>query len=167
MATTIKPTYAATVTLTVTALQSLANDSTNLLAGWQTQEVDNSTNLNMDDFIAGTVRTGTSPTANNQIQIWIAPVLDGGSTYPDTITGGGQATKTLTSTGIKNSGLRLAQSITVSSTSNVVYPFQFFITDVFPTMPKKYVVFFINGSGAALNASGNAVYQTGVYYTNA
>lgn len=164
MATT-KVTYASTNTLTVTALQSLANDSTNLLAGWQTDLIDNSSNLNIDDLIAGVIKTGTSPTANNQIQIWVAPVLDGGTTMPDTLTTAGQAAKTLTSTGVKNSGLRLAQSITVSSTSNVAYPFQFLLSDIFPSPPKKYVIFVINGSGAALNSANNAIYQTGLYLT--
>ncbi|NBW19056.1 MAG: hypothetical protein EBR82_64880 [Caulobacteraceae bacterium] len=50
-------------------LASLASD-TNLLAGRESNAIDNSSNLYLDYLISGKVTTGTSPTTARSIEVW-------------------------------------------------------------------------------------------------
>lgn len=166
MSTTLKPSYIAAVSLTVTHLNSLATDS-NLLAGWSSAGRDNTSDLWVDAIVSGTLKTGTSPTASNWIELWMWEGLDDTPTYPDTITGS-EAAITLTSTNVKYGFGRWVQNIIVDSTSNRVYPFSFRAASIFNgSMPKKaWGLYFVQNTGAALNSSGNVVNILGIQYQN-
>lgn len=152
----IKQVTPASSNLTIT-LASLASDSA-LLAGRQSAEVDNATNLYLDYLLAGKVTTGTSPTDATRIEVWVAALLND-STYPDAISTG-DANRSITSAGIKVAALRLAAVLSVDSTSNRAYAFApVSVASLFGgVMPDRFVVFVVHNTGAALNStSGNHV----------
>jgi triacylglycerol esterase/lipase EstA (alpha/beta hydrolase family) len=153
MSTTLKPLYGSSAALTVTHLASLASDSS-LLAGWSSAVIANGTNLSVTEKISGLIETGTSPTVGTNIFIYLWAALDDTPTYPDTITGS-EATKTLTSTNVRDAGaFKLAQVITVTATSNIVYPFEVDVSQWFGGhMPKNYGVFIVHNTGVSLNAT--------------
>lgn len=156
MASTIKTAYPVTssVALTLTAA-SLASD-TNLLAGRASTVVDNTSNVDLDHLLSGTIMTGTSPTVSTTIEVWAwasYKTASGTPTYPDSITGT-DANKTLTSANVKYGALRLVASITVDSTSNRPYYFApVSIASLFGALPKFWGVFVVQNTGAALNAA--------------
>jgi hypothetical protein len=169
MATLLKPDYTASVNFTLTALNSLANDFTNMLAGWQTDIVDNTSELAIDVGITGFIKTAAAGlTANRPIEIWAYGSLDDAGTYPDVLTGAGQATKTLTSTEIKLSGaLARLGTITTNATASQVYPFSYsLVNDGLRYMPRKWGLFIVQGTGAALAASGHQITRTPYRWTN-
>jgi hypothetical protein len=153
MTTVLKPSYGSSAALTVTNLASLASD-TNLLAGWSSAVIANGTNLSVSEKITGLIKTGTSPTVSTFIFIYLWAALDDTPTYPDTITGS-EALKTLTSANVRDAGaFKLADIITVTATSNVVYPFSVDVSQMFGGhMPKNYGVFIVHNTGVALNAT--------------
>lgn len=158
----IKTKYPATDTVAlVITLASLANDSTNKLAGQQSDIVDNTTNVDLDHLLTGNIRMGTSPTSGNVIEVWAfaaTKVVSGTSTYPDTLTGAGTAAKTLTSANVKNAALRPVAAFTVDATTGRDFPIApVSIAQLFGgSLPSKWGVFVINASGVALDStSGN------------
>ena len=157
MATTLKPLYGSSAALTVTALNSLASD-TNLVEGWSSAVIDNSSNLSDSETISYVIKTGTSPTVSTNVYVYIWSILDDTPTYPDTIDGT-QGAKTLTSANVRDSGaFKLGAVITVDATSNRLYYGAVNVAALFGGhMPKKYGVFIVQNTAAALNASGNVV----------
>ncbi len=167
MSTIIKPSYSASSALTSTNLQSLASDS-NLLAGWSSAVQDNTSNLYDDVMISMLIKMGTSPTVGKQIQVWAWSILDDTPTYPDTIDGT-EATKTITSANILGAGaFKQAGVITNDSTTGRIYPLTFTLVQLFGFMPKKWGLFVVQNTGAALASSGNVVsIATGLQYQQA
>ena len=166
MTTVLKANPGSSAALTVTALASLASD-TNLLAGWSSAVIDNTSNLSVDEQIAGTILTGTSPTVSTSILIYAWSILDDTPTYPDTIDGT-QGAKTLTSANVLNSGaFKLLGVITIDATTNRSYPFAFNIAQAFGgTMPKKWGAFIVHNTGVALKSSGQVVSRIPHQYQN-
>jgi hypothetical protein len=169
MATILKPSYGASASTAAlgafTALNGLATSST-LLAGWSSAVQDNTSDLFVDVDISGILKSSTSVSAL-YAEIWAWGILDDTPTYPDTITGSVGAI-TLTSAEIKLSGAfaRLG-TITFNTTSNQSYPFKFSLAqNGFGYVPKKWGLWITQNSAAALNASNNFVYRTGIQYTN-
>lgn len=148
----IKVSYPAASDLTIT-LASLASD-TNLLVGRQSAVIDNTTNLYLDVLVSGKVTTGTSPTASRSIEVWAVGSWDG-TNYPDTVTGGGDAARTLTSADIKASICRLLGAMATSATSNVTYFFgPVSLAAAFGgQMPPKVVLFIVHNTAVALNST--------------
>lgn len=168
MGTILKPIYGASSNLTVTALQSLASD-TNLLAGWQSDVFDNTSDLFDEVMVTGFFKTAAAGlTANRLIELWVYGILDDSPTYPDVLTAGGQAAKTLTSLEIKLSGaLARLGSITINATASQTYPFQFLLAqNGFGLVPKKYGFFVTQSSGAALAATGQQITRIGYQWQN-
>lgn len=168
MSTILKPKYITSANFTLTALNSLASD-TNYLAGWQTDIVDNTADLNDDVDISGFIKTASSGlTANRLIEIWVYGSLDDAGTYPDTLTAAGQAAKTLTSVEIKLSGaLARLGSITINSTVSQVYPFKYSLANNgFGFVPRKWGLWIVQGTGAALASSGHQITRTGIQFEN-
>lgn len=165
MTTTIKPAYGASSALTLT-LNSLASD-TNLLAGRSSTVVDNTSNLSDDELITVVIKTGTSPTAGSQVNVYAWSILDDTPTYPDTITGA-DANTTLTSANTQNAGaLKFAGAIAVDATSNRPYDMTFSLAALFGgNVPKKWGIFVSQGTGAALNSAGNLVSRIPLQYQN-
>jgi hypothetical protein len=151
--TTLKPLYGASAALTVTHLDSLASD-TNLLAGWSSAVIVNSTNLSVTEKITGKLKTGASPTGNTNIFIYLWEALDDTPTYPDAITGS-EAQITLTSLNVLNAGaFKFVGSILVDSTASRVYPFTVDVAQYFGGhMPKNYGVFIVHNTASNLDAT--------------
>lgn len=136
-------------------MASLASD-TNLLAGRASTAVDNRTNLDLDIIIGGQVVTGTSPTVNTFIEIWLytdMSIASGTATYPDSITGS-DANKTVTSTNVKVSALHRLKVITVDNTTGRAYPIgNISLSQILGFVPEFFGVFVVHNTGVALNAT--------------
>lgn len=163
--TTLKPLYGASAGLTLT-LASLASD-TNLLAGRSSAVVDNTSNLSDDELITGIIKTGTTPTVSTSVLVYVWGVLDDTPTYPDTVTGS-DANTTLTSANVQNAGaFKLGASITVDATTGRTYPFSFSLAALFGgNMPRKWGIYVVHNTAAALNASGSGVSRCPMQYQN-
>ena len=149
----VKANYPAASDATIT-LASLASD-TSLLAGRESSEVVNTSNLYLDYLISGKITTGTSPTASRVIEVWAVGSWDG-TNWPDVFDGTDSA-ETITSADIKNSVCRLVAQMTVSATSNVTYPFgPVSLASLFGgVVPPKFVFFATHSTVAALNATAS------------
>jgi len=156
MSTTLKPVYGSSAALTVTNLKGLASD-TNLVAGWSSAAIDNNSNLSVTEKITGAIKTGTTPTVNTNVFVYLWGLLDD-TAYPDTITGS-EATISLTSANVRDAGaFKLASTITVDNTTGRIYPFTVDVSQFFGGhMPKKYGVWIVHNTGAALDASTQTV----------
>lgn len=152
----LKTKYDAEQTLTCT-LASLAS-STTKVAGRSSAAFDNTTTRALDCLLSGKITTGTSPTVNRTIQIWIYPEVDNGGSpaYPD-VFDGTDANDTVTSENVRNSALRLAATINVDSNSNRTYGFgPVSIASLFGgVMPEKWGVWVVHDTGVALNSTGS------------
>lgn len=171
MSTTFKNFADAANALTVTiGLSSgpLASD-TNLLAGRQGSEVDCtafSGGAPLDVIVAGKITTGTSPTAAKEIDVYLFEPDPKTGTYPDVITNGGDANKTLTSAEVRNIGGKLLCSIPTNATSNTTYYFSAQASQALGHKPYKFVPFVVHNTGVALNAtSGNHAMDVTPEYT--
>jgi hypothetical protein len=76
-------TYGTWTSMTVTNLQSLANDSTDPFAGWQSARVDNRTSVLADDFeIQILLSTAATAPANDQaVYVYLVPWGYDGATW--------------------------------------------------------------------------------------
>lgn len=92
---TIQTAYGTYTAMTVTNLQSLANDSTDPFSGWQSARVSNVSTLALDyEIIVDLSTANTSPANDSAAYVYVVPwvTTDGGSTW---ITGGNFGTTTL------------------------------------------------------------------------
>lgn len=81
---TVKETLGSQSTFTVT-LASLASSAT---VGREGTVIDNTTDLFLDALVQIKVKTGAGAAANDQaVYVYCYGTVDGGTTYPDTITG--------------------------------------------------------------------------------
>lgn len=162
----IKYSYAADAQLTIT-LASLASD-TNLLAGRESTAVDNTSNLYLDYLLSGKITTGTTPTDNRQIEVWVSAPINDTPTWPDVLDGT-DSNETITSSGIKNAILRPVVSIVTNNTSDRTYPFtQISVASLFGGVcPAKFVVFVVHNTGVNLNSTGSnhEISVQGIYQT--
>lgn len=161
----IKQAYASSAALTIT-LASLATDS-NLLAGVESDAVDNSSNLYLDYLLSGKITVGTSPTTAKEIRVYVAGLLDD-SAWPDVFDGTGSA-ETVTNANIRDAALKLAAVLPTLATSDCGYFFgPISVAALFGGVcPKKFVVFVTHNTGVNLNATGgnHAISVVGVYET--
>lgn len=161
----IKTKYPSSSTTALTiSLASLAHSST-LLAGRESDAVDNTTNLDLDHLVSGKIRSGSSaPTAGNRIEVWAyAPisVSSGTPTYPD-VFDGTDSDETVTSDNVKFAALRLVASITVDATTGRDYFFPpTSVANLFGgQMPTHWGLWVSNGSGTALDSTaGNHAFH--------
>lgn len=161
----IKTAYGSSSALTIT-LASLASD-TNLLAGAESDAVDNTSNKYLDYLLSGKVTTGTGPTDVKEIRVYVVGCMDD-TTWPDVFDGTGSA-ETVTSAGIRDSCCVLAKTIQTNNTSDRTYPFgPISVAGLFGgNVPKKFVVFIMHNTVQNLNstAGNHAVYITPIYET--
>ena len=150
----IRTKYGTQATITIT-LASLADDNTNGTAGRASTAVVNATANDLDHIVSGKIRTGTSPTAGRNIEIWAYAQIDDTPTYPDSITGT-DAAKTMTSANVLLGALRFVTALPVDATSNRDYflaPTS--IAQLFGgVLPKRWGLWILNRTGVALNATG-------------
>lgn len=153
----IKTEYGTAVTGTG-GIHSLATSST-WTAGYEWYIVDNTTDKALDRLQQGTIRVGTSPTANTEIRIYAVGSYDG-TVWPDVFDGTPSA-ETVTSEGVRDSFAKLAAVLRVdSTTTDRDYPFQFSLASLFGgAVPKKVAIFVAHNTGVNLNStSGNQKY---------
>lgn len=142
---TATPAKGSATALTIT-LASLANSTT---AGRASAAIDNGSDDAIDAELWGQITTGTSPTNNSQIEVWLYAAGDG-SDYS-----GGASGSDAGLTPSNKALLRLAQVLQVTNTSNVTH--KFYIGSVAALfgglLPEKWGVWVLNSSGAALHAT--------------
>lgn len=161
-----KITYAASTTLTQTSLDGLAASSTHV-AGWESDAIDNSTNLYLDYIINAKVVTEGSGVTAGEIKMWLVAEMDD-STWPD-VFDGTQSTETVTDTEIRDAICRLAATtVNDTTTARTYYLMCPSVAAVFNgVVPRKFVVFITQATGTTLETTGdpNQVYVKGVYLT--
>lgn len=162
----LKQQYVASSNLTVTALQSLAA-SASLVAGWQSDVIDNSTNKYINGELKGIITAGATGAQVGVIEIWIIRMIDD-TNWPDVFTGAGQAAKTVTSRNVLYSCGVLVKSIATDAVASRAYPFN--VPDVasyFGGMhPEKCLVFITHTAQSSTNtlaASGQQITYKGGY----
>jgi hypothetical protein len=157
MAADIKLKYPSTssVALTIT-LAGLTSDN-NLLAGRESNAVDNTSNLDLDHILSGVITTGTSP-VSGVIEIWVyAPrkMASGTPTYPD-VFDGTDSNESPTSANVKYAALKFVTAIVVDTTSNRSYDFApVSVAALFGgQLPPFWGVYVVHNTSAALHATG-------------
>lgn len=165
LSTSIKNAYVASSAVTISPA-SLATDS-NFLAGRESTAIDNSSNKYTDYLLSGQITTGTSPTVDKEIRVYVVGISND-STWPDVFDGTDSA-ETITNAGIRDSVCKLASVMVVTATSNVSYWFgPVSVASLFGgVVPLKFVVFITHNTAVNLNATaGNHVVSiTPVYRT--
>lgn len=152
--------------LTIT-LASLASD-TNLLAGRQSTAISNTTNKYIDALVGGKIMTGTSPTADRNIEVWAWGTYDG-TTYTAGM-GASDANKTVTAK--RKLLLGLVQSIPTSSTSDNAYewgPRSVARALGLGQLPRAWGLWVVHNTGVNLNSTGgnHEIKFTGVHFESA
>lgn len=134
---------------------SLATSSTRV-AGRESTAVDNTSTLALDYLLSGKVTTGTSPTANRLIQVWVYAQLEDTPTYPDVFDGTDSA-ETVTSENVRNSALKLAATMVVDNTSNRTYWFgPVSVAALFGgTCPPRWGIWVVHDTAVNLNSTGS------------
>lgn len=162
----VKLAYAASSDLTVTNLHGIASSSTHV-SGWESPEIDNTTNLYLDYLISGKFTVESSGLSAGEIRIWIVPRLDD-STWP----GGFDGTESTETTPLDDAngtmaGAVLAKVIQTDTTaSQVYYSAPFSVASLFGgIVPAKFVVFVTQSTGTTLETTGNQITIKGVYVT--
>lgn len=159
----IKLVYAASSNLTVTALDGLAASST-WVAGWQSDVIDNTSNLYEDFRVTAKLTAESAGLAAGEIRMYLVGPLDD-TTWPDTITGAGQAAKTITDTEIRDAICKWGASTATDTTASRVYyldcesakaVFRGFL-------PKKFIIFITQSTGTTLETTGNQVTVSATY----
>lgn len=158
-----------TADLTIT-IASLATSS-GRLAGRESTVIDNTSNKYVDVLVSGQITTGTSPTNNTMIEVWVyAPIDVNSSTfvYPvatATALTGSDAAATFEA--YQKTQLKQGASWLVNNTSDRKYSFSFSVAQLFGgVMPLKWGVFVTHDTAVNLNStSGNHwVTYTGYKY---
>ena len=164
--------YGTYTAMTVTNLQSLANDATDPYAGWQSARVDNQTSVKADDYeiFIDLSTAATAPANDSAAYVYLVPWIttDGGTTW---VTGGNFGTTTLP-TGTEGTAsisdpnsMRGSKAIPYKITSQRM---QLFITVgeiCGGIVPDGWSLAIRNTSGAALG-TGCVVAYKAITYTN-
>jgi hypothetical protein len=163
-AATIKVSYRATNTsLTITALNSLANSTSQTTGIWESAVLDNTTNLDVDEIVTIQATTGASGvSASGFLGVYVYGCLGGTTTCTDGLSGT-QGTASLTN---PTNLIKVATCNAVAnSTAYVCGPFS--VSSAFGgTLPPKWGVVIQNNTGAALASSGNSVAYDSVQMTS-
>jgi hypothetical protein len=149
------------MTLTSSALASAAT----LLAGRQSTVADNTSTLNVDHLVGGTLVTTATTTTNTQLQVWAFATFDGGTTFSAGL-GASDANFTVDAGG-KNL-MRLLTVIPNITTTAVTYAWgPFSVAQAYGgVLPQKWGIFIVQNTGTALAAGGVTKYIP-VNYTSA
>jgi len=146
---TSTPNYGTATTITIT-LASLASSTVASGVGRQSNAVDNTSDLAVDSHVGGKINTGTT-TANLSIEIWAFGSYDGTSFAG----GAGSTDAGLTLVPTIKFLLRPIFTIWVPDTTARVYTWgPCSVAQAFGgAMPRKWGIWVLNSSGAALNAT--------------
>lgn len=134
------------------AVEGLAT-SASLTGGYESATVDNTVNLYLDYQAKMKVTTGTTPTVDKTIELWVVPCVDG-TNWPD-VFDGTTSVETATSRDILFGSARLAASVKTDATSNRAYELVApSVAELFGGFcPQKFVLFLSHDTGAPLNAT--------------
>jgi hypothetical protein len=157
----IKAAYGTETTMTVTNLHSLASSAT---AGWQSDVVDNTTDLYLDALVQVVLDFANTSPANDKAAYVFAY---GGlaTTYTNPVTGS-QGTITVPTIVSTQLNLKLIGVLAYATADEVVESQPLSVAAAFGgVLPPKWGLVIMNYSGAALAASGNTVKWRGVYAT--
>lgn len=164
----IKVAYASSAAITC-GVASLATSST-LVAGREGTSISNATNKYLDALLSATIMTGTTPTVNTLIEVWVIAKLDD-TNWPDVFDGTDSAETVTTRDQLAAYG-RKAGSVVVTATSNVAYSVcnNVSVAALFGgVLPKEWTVFVVHSTAVNLNstAGNHSIAYTGVYNTAA
>jgi hypothetical protein len=160
-------TYSAAQTLTISPA-SLASSAT-FVAGQESNQVDNTTDLYLDALVTMLITVGTTPTANTVIQPYVWGNHVSLATTALDVLDGTDSAETITNAGVLQSFLRPAPpAIITATTSNVGHNMYFSVCEVLgvPVLPPFWGIYLSHNTGVALNSTaGNHVVKwIGVKY---
>ena len=162
----IKVAYGASSALTQVNLDALASSAT-WVAGWESDAIDNSSNLYTDYIINATLTVESAGLAAGEIRMYLVAEMND-TTWPD-VFDGTESAETVTDTEIRDAICRIAAYTATDTTASRVYYLNCpSVAAVFNgTVPRKFVIFITQSTGAALESTGdpNQVYIKGVYQT--
>lgn len=135
------------------------------MAGWESDAIDNSTNKYTDYIVNAKITVESAGLSAGEIRMHFVAELND-TTWPD-VFDGTESAETVTDTEIYSAICRLgAITATDTTASRVYYLMCPSVAAVFGgTVPRKFVVFITQSTGAALETTGdpNQVYVAGVY----
>jgi hypothetical protein len=151
--------------MTITALNSLANSAT---AGWKSDTLDLRSRKCSDmKFGIKITMANTAPANDKAVYVYAIPWwYDGSAWYSasggtTTLPTGGQASYTFA----QPNNFRLL-GVLAYTTQNMVLQDQFLLSNAFGNvMPDMVQIFVLDYSGAAVHSSGNALYYSPIYKT--
>ena len=164
-----KVTYATSAAITMD-LSALATSST-LLAGRESSQIDNTTNLYIDALVQGTVIVGTTPTTAKTIAVYVYGSDTSLATTAIDVLDGTDSAETLTNAGLRNTALKFAAAVTLDATTSDLDYFiaPFSVASLFGgNMPKYWGLFVTHDTVAALKTDAgntNSFSYTGITYT--
>jgi len=169
--TTLNPAYGTYTAMTVTNLQSLAIDTTDPYAGWQSARVDNQTSVKADDFEVQILLStaATAPANDSAVYVYVVPwVYDGSAWTPAANFGtttrptGTEGTASIS----EPNSMRPAATLPYKITSQPIDGF-FNIASLFGgIVPDGWSIAIRNNCGAALGTGCVVAYRP-ITYTNA
>jgi hypothetical protein len=164
----VKLRYGASASFTVTNLHSLAA-SQGYLIGWESNLVDNTTDLYTDYLISGLVKTAASNNQAGQVQVYVVGMI-ADAVWPAPFDGTESAAEDTGLAGQRDGVCRLGAVLTVTNAASTSYAFgPFSVAALFGGVcPAKFVVW-ITGNAATTTqaqfaADTNIVTYKGVYF---
>lgn len=164
--------YAASASFTVTNLHALAASQT-WIAGWESNLVDNTTNLYEDYLISGLLKAAA---ANNQIgtvRVY-AVAMNADATWPVDMTNGFDGTESAEAIAVdlRDAVCKLGVVVNASAaTASQLYPFgPFSVANLFGGIcPAKFLIYITGNiattTAAQFHTDTNIVTYKGVYHT--
>jgi hypothetical protein len=158
---------ATTVTIASTNLVSASTVSSGLVSGWTSGTITNTTNLDQDHLISGTLKTAGGTAQAGSINIYVISSLNDTPTWTTT-SAGTLGTESATPVTFANSVqrdsiCRLLCSITTIATNALQYDFpQTGVAQLFGGLPTNYCLWITNNtmsSGAGLQATCALYYE--------
>lgn len=167
---TVNPAYSSGTTITMD-LSALASSST-FVAGRESSQIDNTSNLYVDAMVMGRFIVGTTPTLPCQLNIYVwGSSVSLATTAIDALDGTDSA-ETLTNTTVLTNGLALAKScpilVNTSDTTYYVSPFSVRAALDVETLPPFWGLYVAHNMTAALKTDAgntNSFLFRGVTYT--
>ncbi len=143
MATIQKPSYGSSTSITNTSLTTLASSAT---AGWQSNAIDNSSDLALGVVISVSVTLNSgSPGSDKTVYVYVYESEDG-TNYTDNATG---SVGTLTR--LDPTNMKLLGTIACPNSGSLTYKQIFFYAP--PIMPRKWGLFINNFTNIAFTAA--------------
>jgi hypothetical protein len=161
----VKAKYTASAALTQTNLDGLASSAT-WVAGWESDAIDNSTDLYLDYAINAKLMVESSGLAAGEIRMYLVAELED-STWPE-VFDGTESAETIADVPTRDAICRPAAATETDTTASQVYYLMCpSVRAVFGHVPRKFVVFITQSTGTTLETTGdpNQVYVRGYYET--